>query len=273
MDSLQGPSHTASTACATGAHSIGDAARLIAEGDADVILAGGAEAPIHPLAFIGFERSRSLCITSNENPVKASRPFDKTRDGFVIGEGAAILVLEELQHAIGRGATVYAELKGYGLSSDAHHITSPPADGKGALRAMQRALAQAALTPEDVDYVNAHAASTMLGDVAELRAIGDLCRGDHTTQSRQSITLSSNKGAIGHLLGASGAVEAVFTVLALRHSVIPATVNLLDIDQAADNRIHFVRHQSEHRDLEVCLSNSFGFGGTNTSLCFTKYPP
>ena len=267
----QGPSHTATTACTTGAHSIGDAARFISTGDADVMLAGGAESCIHPLAFVGFERSRSLSTASNESPAHASRPFDQTRHGFVIGEGAAVLVLEELQHAIDRRVPIYAELKGYGLSGDAHHLTSPPASGEGALRAMQRALVQAKVSPSDVDYINAHATSTILGDAAELRAIETLMQESWWDRSGSPLSVSSNKGAIGHLLGAAGAIEAIFSILAIRDSVVPLTLNLNGLDGVADSKIDFTKTQSAIRQVKVCLSNSFGFGGTNASLCFTSF--
>lgn len=236
------------------------------------MVAGSAESCIHPLAFVGFERSRSLTTSSNDRPEDASRPFDESRDGFVIGEGAGIVVLEELQHANERGARIYAELKGYGLSSDAYHSTHPLANGSGALRAMKNALKHANISPNSVDYINAHATSTMLGDAAELHAINTLVLDESNHRQDARLYVSSNKGAIGHLLGAAGAVEAVFSVLAIRDSIIPPNLNLHDLDIAADPKFVLIRGRSLNRRLGVCLSNSFGFGGTNASLCFTDYP-
>ncbi|KAL9104969.1 MAG: hypothetical protein Q9163_000141 [Psora crenata] len=265
---LKGPSHAATTACTTGAHSIGDAARFVAFGDADVMLAGGAESCIHPLAFIGFERSRSLTTSHNEKANKASRPFDKARDGFVIGEGAAVLVLEELQHAVGRKAKIYAEVAGYGASSDAHHLIAPPLDGNGALRAMKLALKHAQIPPSRVDYINAHATSTRLGDRSENRAIMTLMLGESGKTQPKEINISSTKGAVGHLLGAAGAVEAVFSVLAIRDGVLPPTLNLVDIDPEEGFECNYVPLTKQDGRVDVVLSNSFGFGGTNSSLCF-----
>lgn len=234
------------------------------------MVAGGAESCIHPLAFIGFERSRSLTTTFNDTPEQASRPFDVARDGFVIGEGAAVMVLESLSHALQRNAHIYAEVAGYGCSSDAHHITAPPSDGNGAFRSMRMALKNASLPPSSVDYINAHATSTPLGDLAENRAIKLLMLGDNGKQRAGEVNISSTKGAVGHLLGAAGALEAVFSVLAVRDGVLPPTLNLTALEGLEFN-CNYVPLKAQERKVNVALSNSFGFGGTNASLCFKRY--
>jgi 3-oxoacyl-[acyl-carrier-protein] synthase II len=251
------------TACATGVHAIGDAARLIALGDADVMVAGGAEAAVCPLGIAGFCASRALSTGFNDTPTKASRPWDKDRDGFVMGEGAGVLVLEEYEHAKKRGAKIYAEFAGYGMSGDAYHITAPAEGHEGAFRAMRAALRNGGVTPDQVGYINAHGTSTPLGDDLELQAVerlfGDAARG---------LAMSSTKSAIGHLLGAAGAVEAVFSILAVRDNVAPPTLNLDSPSQ--QSVIDRVAHTAQERKIEVALSNSFGFGGTNASILFRK---
>ncbi len=256
---FKGPNHSVVTACSTGAHAIGDAARIIQWGDAEVMIAGGAEAPICELGVAGFNACKALSTAFNDEPERASRPWDRDRDGFVIGEGAGIVVLEELEHARARGATIYAEVAGYGMSGDAYHITSPAPDGDGGFRAMAAALKRAGLTPADVDYVNAHGTSTPLGDEIELGAVVRLM-GDHAGQ----VTMSSTKSATGHLLGAAGAVEAIFSALAIRDQVAPPTLNLEN--PSLETAIDLAPGAARPRRIKVALSNSFGFGGTNASL-------
>ncbi|KAK4650664.1 Mitochondrial beta-keto-acyl synthase [Podospora pseudocomata] len=265
---FRGPNHAATTACTTGAHSIGDASRFIAFGDADVMVAGGAESCIHPLTFAGFGRSKSLSRAFNDDPRASSRPFDAERDGFVVGEGAAVLVLEELEHAKARGANVLAEIRGYGCSGDAHHVTAPRGDGSGALAAMKKALKNAGLKPEEVDYINAHATGTPTGDVAEAAAIRSLMMGEQGMENESQVTVSSTKGAIGHLLGAAGSIEAVFSILAIRDNVVPPTLNLKRPDVGP--QFNFVPHEAQQKKVKVAVSNSFGFGGTNASLVFSQ---
>ncbi|RYN22407.1 putative 3-oxoacyl-[acyl-carrier-protein] synthase [Alternaria tenuissima] len=266
-----GPNHAATTACTTGAHSIGDASRLIQFGDADVMIAGGAESCIHPLAISGFSRARSLATEFNDRPLESSRPFDRERDGFVIGEGAGVVILEEFEHAKKRGANIYAEVAGYGLSSDAYHMTAPREDGQGPRLAMKHALRHAGIKPSAVDYVNAHATSTPLGDAAENRAIKDLLLGEDGKDAASKINVSSTKGAIGHLLGAAGSVESIFTVLGMHHNTLPPTLNLQNPGDPADEfDCNYVANAAQQHSVTVALSNSFGFGGTNASLCFRK---
>jgi 3-oxoacyl-[acyl-carrier-protein] synthase II len=258
---LKGPNHAVVTACSTGAHAIGDAARLIALGDAEVMLAGGTESPINRLSMAGFSACRALSTSFNETPKRASRPYDRDRDGFVMGEGAGVVVLETPEHARARGAKIYAELIGYGLSGDAYHITSPAPDGDGALRCMTMAVRRAGVSPADIDYINAHGTSTPVGDEIELNAVQTL-----VGNAASRISMSSTKSSIGHLLGAAGAVEAIFSVMAIRDQVAPPTLNL--DHPSIDSPIDLVPHQAHKRPIHVVLSNSFGFGGTNASLVF-----
>ena len=260
---LKGPNMSIVTACATGSHSIGDAARIIERGDADVMVAGGAEAAITPLAVGGFANMRALS-RRNDNPTAASRPFDKDRDGFLIGEGGGVMVLESLDHALKRGAKIYAELVGYGMSSDAYHITMPSADGDGAKRCMAMAIKDAGITPDKVDYINAHGTSTPPNDVIETRAIKELF-GGHAAK----LKISSTKSMTGHLLGAAGAVEGIYTVMAINEGVIPPTINLTNPDPECD--LDYVPNKPVKHNVVYGLSNSFGFGGTNASLLFKKY--
>ncbi len=261
----KGPNHAVVTACSTGAHAIGDAARMIALDDADVMLAGGAEAAISRLGMAGFAACRALSTGFNDTPERASRPYDKDRDGFVMGEGAGCVVLEELEHAKARGAKIYAEVRGYGLSGDAYHITAPAEDGDGGFRSMQMALKRAGLMPSDIDYVNAHGTSTPLGDEIELKAVERLFG-----NAKSKLTMSSTKSSVGHLLGAAGAVEAIFSVLALRDQIAPPTINLDNPSVATD--IDLAPNAARKRPIEAVLSNSFGFGGTNASLVLTAPP-
>src|SRR5271165_6627195 len=260
---LKGPNSSVVTACSTGAHAIGDAGRLVALGDADVMVAGGTESPVNRLSLAGFAACRALSTGFNDTPERGSRPYDRDRDGFVMGEGAGAVVLEEFEHAKRRGARIYGELVGYGLTGDAYHITAPAEDGDGAFRCMSAAIRRAGISPSDIDYINAHGTSTPLGDEIELKAVERLVgnEGGH-------IAMSSTKSSIGHLLGAAGAVEAIFCLLALRDGVVPPTLNLDNPSIATS--IDLVPHKARQRAVEVALSNSFGFGGTNASLIFRK---
>jgi 3-oxoacyl-[acyl-carrier-protein] synthase II len=260
---FRGPNHAVVTACATGAHAIGDAARLIQWGDADVMVAGGSEAAICSLGIAGFCAARALSTGYNDRPQEASRPWDQGRDGFVMGEGAGVVVLEEYEHAKKRGAKIYAELVGYGLTGDAYHITAPSEEGDGGFRAMKAALARANLAPDAIDYINAHGTSTPKGDVIELRAVKRLFGA-----AAEKLSMSSTKSSIGHLLGAAGSVEAIFSVLALRDQVAPPTLNLHTPEAECD--IDLVPLQAKKRPIRTVLSNSFGFGGTNASLVFKQ---
>jgi 3-oxoacyl-[acyl-carrier-protein] synthase II len=262
---FKGPNHAVVTACSTGAHALGDAARLIQIDDADVMVCGGAEAAICRLGMAGFAASRALSTNFNDTPTRASRPWDKDRDGFVMGEGAGIVVLEEYEHAKKRGAKIYAELIGYGMSGDAHHVTAPAEDGNGAFRSMRNALKRAKLAPDQIDYINAHGTSTPLGDEIELGAVKRLF-GDQAYE----LSMSSTKSAIGHLLGAAGSVEAIFSILAMRDGIAPPTLNLENPSEGCD--IDLVPKAAKERKIGHVLSNSFGFGGTNASLIFAPPP-
>jgi 3-oxoacyl-[acyl-carrier-protein] synthase II len=261
---LKGPNHAVVTACSTGAHAIGDAARMVALGDAEVMVAGGSESPVNRMALSGFAALRALSTKFNNDPTHASRPYDKDRDGFVLGEGAGAVVLEELEHAKARGANIYAEVVGYGMSGDAYHITAPSPDGDGAFRCMTMAMKRAGITAGDLDYINAHGTSTPMGDEIELNAVQRL-----VGNAAGRISMSSTKSCIGHLLGAAGAVEAIFSILAIRDKVAPPTINL--DNPSVETPIDLVPHQARRRDIDTALSNSFGFGGTNASLVFRRY--
>jgi 3-oxoacyl-[acyl-carrier-protein] synthase II len=260
---LKGPNHAVVTACSTGAHAIGDAGRMIALGDADVMVAGGTESPVNRLSLAGFSALRALSTSFNDTPEKGSRPYDRDRDGFVMGEGAGVVVLEDYDHARARGANIYGELIGYGLSGDAFHITAPATDGDGAYRCMNAALRRAGVTAAEVDYINAHGTSTPLGDEIELGAVHRLAG-----NAAGKISMSSTKSMVGHLLGAAGAIEAIFSLLAMRDQVAPPTINL--DNPSIETPIDLVPHKSKKRPIDVVLSNSFGFGGTNASLIFRR---
>ena len=257
---FKGPNHSVVTACATGAHSIGDAAEMIKRGAAEIMIAGGSEAAVCKLGVAGFCAARSLSTKYNDQPAKASRPWDKDRDGFVIGEGAGIVVLEDYENAKKRGAKIYAELIGYGMSGDAHHITTPSEDGSGGFRAMSEALKMSSVNSDEINYINAHGTSTLIGDDIELSAIMRLTGGN------DKIKISSTKSSIGHLLGAAGSVEAIITILSIKHNIVPATLNLFNPSHKF--KVDLVPHNSIDHKVEIALSNSFGFGGTNTALLF-----
>src|SRR6187431_808383 len=257
---LMGPNHAVVTACSTGAHSIGDAARMIKDGDADIMLAGGAEATICPIGIAGFAQARALSTAFNDQPEKASRPYDKDRDGFVMGEGAGVVVLEEYEHAKKRGAKIYGEVVGYGLSGDAYHVTAPHPEGSGGYRAMEMALRKSGMTPADIDYINAHGTSTPLGDELELGAVRKLFG-----NAIAEVSMSSTKSAIGHLLGGAGAVESIFCILAIRDQIVPPTLNLDNPSEGCAG-VDLVPHTAKKRKVKAALNNSFGFGGTNASL-------
>ena len=261
---LKGPNHAVVTACSTGAHAIGDASRLIALGDADVMVAGGAESPVCRIAIAGFAACRALSTGFNDRPTEGSRPYDRDRDGFVIGEGAGVVVFEERDHALARGAKIYGEVVGYGLSGDAYHITAPAEDGDGAARCMAMAIKRAGIAPDEIDYINAHGTSTPMGDEIELRAVERILG-----NAAENATMSSTKSATGHLLGAAGAVEAIFSLLAMRDSIVPPTINL--DNPSVLTPIDLVPHEAKKKKIDIALSNSFGFGGTNASLVFRRH--
>ncbi len=261
---LKGPNHSVVTACSTGSHAIGDASRLIGLGDADVMVAGGAESPVCRLGMTGFSNLKAMSTHFNDEPKRASRPYDRDRDGFVMGEGAGVVILEDLEHARARGAKIYAEIIGYGLSGDAYHITAPAKDGDGAFRCMQAAINRAGIAPGDIQYVNAHGTSTPLGDEIELAAVERLF-GD----AAKNLSISSTKSAVGHLLGAAGAVEAIFSILAIRDNILPPTLNL--DNPSMETKIDLVPHVAREREVDTVLSNSFGFGGTNASIIFRRF--
>jgi len=261
---LKGPNSAVVTACSTGAHAIGDASRMVALGDADVMVAGGTESPVNRMALAGFSALRALSTAFNDDPKRASRPYDKARDGFVMGEGAGVVVLEALDHAKARGAKIYGELIGYGLTGDAYHITAPAPDGDGAFRCMSMAMKRAGIAAGDIDYINAHGTSTPLGDEIELGAVQRL-----VGNAAGRISMSSTKSCVGHLLGAAGAVEAIFSLLAIRDGIAPPTINL--DNPSVESPIDLVPHEARKRDIGTALSNSFGFGGTNASLIFRRY--
>jgi 3-oxoacyl-[acyl-carrier-protein] synthase II len=260
---LKGPNHAVVTACSTGAHAIGDAARLVALGDAEVMVAGGAESPINRLSIAGFAACRALSTAYNDEPERASRPYDRGRDGFVMGEGAGCVVVEEYEHARARGATLYAEVIGYGMSGDAFHITAPTEDGDGAFRCMTAAIRRAGISPSEIDYINAHGTSTPMGDELELKAVERV-----VGNAAGKMAMSSTKSATGHLLGAAGAVEAIFSILAIRDKIAPPTINL--DDPSVETPIDLVPHRAKPREIDTVLSNSFGFGGTNASLVLRR---
>ncbi|MCX7337971.1 MAG: beta-ketoacyl-ACP synthase II [Alphaproteobacteria bacterium] len=260
---FKGPNHSVVTACATGSHAIGDASRIIKFGDADVMIAGGTEAAVGRISMSGFCAARALSTSFNDNPTIASRPWDKDRDGFVMGDGAGVVVLEEYEHAKRRGAKIYGEIIGYGMSGDAHHITAPAEDGSGAFRAMRASLKNAKISSDEIDYINAHGTSTPIGDAIEIKTVKRLF-GDHAYK----LAMSSTKSSIGHLLGATGAVEAIFSLLAMRDGILPPTLNLDNPSEGFD--LNLVAHKAQERNITTLMSNSFGFGGTNASLIFRK---